>query len=147
VTRFVAVIRSSSHFADEDDGWQGLARGGAIRDMHYAGGTVSANKVEPARRQSGSFADAPSPSLPASEPLDRRCKRVADTALGMDVTGFSGNGFKLPTQPQNLHIDAAVEDVLMHTRRLEQIFPAQWALGGFKKGDQQGILSLRQRHR
>ena len=59
----------------------------------------------------------------------------------------SGVAFELAAEAKNLHVDAAIEDILMHARGLQQVLTAMWALGRIEKGKQQCILALGQGYR
>lgn len=61
-------------------------------------------------------------------PLHRHRKHVSDAALGLDHTWRARVAFELAPQPQNLHVYASVEDVLVYARRLEQVLATKWAL-------------------
>ena len=77
--------------------------------------------------------------------FDRQGEHVADAALGPDDSGRSRIGLELAPQPQDLHVDAAVEDILVHAGRLQQMLAAERSLRRVEKGDQQGIFALGQR--
>jgi hypothetical protein len=47
-------------------------------------------------------------------------------------------------QPQDLHIDAAVEKIFVHTCRLQQMLAAERPLRGVEKSGQQGIFAFGQ---
>src|SRR5260221_7000198 len=83
----------------------------------------------------------------SSARFDRQGKHVADPALGLDDTARARIGLKLAPQPPDLHVDASVEDILMHPGRLQEVLAGEWPLGGIEKGDQQGIFALRQGNR
>jgi hypothetical protein len=50
-------------------------------------------------------------------------------------------------EAKNLHVDAAIEDILMHARGLQQVLTAKCALGRIEKGEQQCVLALGQGYR
>ena len=50
-------------------------------------------------------------------------------------------------QPQDLDIDAAIENILVNSGGLQQVFPRQRPLRRFEKGQQQRILAFAQRDR
>src|SRR5260370_32140802 len=77
--------------------------------------------------------------------FDRQSAQVAETALRLDDTGRSRIGLKLAPQPQDLHVDAAVEHILVHAGRLQKMLAGKRALRCVEESDKQGILSLRQR--
>jgi len=76
-----------------------------------------------------------------SERLDRECEDITDAALSLDDTWRARIDFKLAPQSQDLDIDAPIENILMHTRGLQQILPRERTLRCFKKVQQQGILT------
>src|SRR5437588_4015824 len=82
----------------------------------------------------------------ASEAVDRQGKHVADPALGSNDAGCARIGFELAPQSQNLNVDAAVENVLVHARGLQQVLAAEGPLGCVKKGGQQSIFAFGQRN-
>ena len=65
----------------------------------------------------------------------------------MDHPRLTWIGFQFPPQPRDPHINAAIENVLMDTCRLQQVFPCERPLRCFEKRHQQGILALAQRDR
>ena len=65
----------------------------------------------------------------ASQRLDWQSKHVADAALCLDDLRRTRIEFQLPPQSQDLHVDAAVKNVFMHPRCLQQIFAAERPLG------------------
>src|SRR5262245_49676136 len=86
-------------------------------------------------------------SASALERFYRERENIADAALGLDDSWRARIDLELASQPQHLDIDAAIENVLVHPRRLQQILPRQRPLGCFEKGDQQRVLALAQRNR
>src|SRR5580700_6369820 len=60
--------------------------------------------------------------------LDRQSAQVAETALRLDDTGRSRIGLELAPQPQDLHVDAAVEHILVHAGRLQKMLAGKRAL-------------------
>src|SRR5262245_22442565 len=84
---------------------------------------------------------------PLSDPLDRNGEHISDATLGLDDAGRAGVAFELASEAKNLHVDAAVEDILMHTRGLQQVLTAKWPLRCVEKGKQQCVLALGQGYR
>src|SRR5690242_19913653 len=82
----------------------------------------------------------------ASEAFDRQGKHVADAALGSNDARRTRIGLELAPQSQDLNIDAAVENVLMHARGLQQVLSAEGPLGCIEKGGQQRIFAFGQRN-
>ena len=60
----------------------------------------------------------------------------ADAAHGLNDARRAGVSLELAPQPQDLHIDGAVEDIFMHTGRLQQVLAAERSLRRVKKNDQ-----------
>jgi hypothetical protein len=55
-------------------------------------------------------------------------------------------GLQLATQPQNLDVNAAIEDILVYTGRVQEVFAADWSLRSIQERDKQRVLFLRHRH-
>ncbi len=53
--------------------------------------------------------------------------------------------FQLAAKTQDLHVDAAIEDVLVDPRRLQEMLAAERALGSVQEGDEQRIFAFGQR--
>src|SRR5499427_6609456 len=79
-----------------------------------------------------------------SNPLDRNGEHITYAALGLNNARRARVAFELAPQAKNLHVDAAIENILMHARGLQQVLPAERALRRLKKGDQQGVLAFGQ---
>jgi len=79
--------------------------------------------------------------------LDRQREHVANAALGLNHARCTGIGLQLALQPQDLDIDAAIENILVNSGGLQQVFPRQRALRRFEKGQQQRILAFARRDR
>src|SRR5262249_17974087 len=82
-----------------------------------------------------------------SNPLDRNREHISDAALGLDDARRARVAFELPTQPKNLYVDAAIEDILVHARGLQQVLAAERTLWRIEKGEQQGVLAFGQCYR
>src|SRR2546429_9007027 len=82
----------------------------------------------------------------ALSPLDHDGENISDAALGLDHARRARVAFQLAPQAENLHVDAAVEDVLVHARRLQQVLAAERALRRIEKSDQKRILTFGQCH-
>src|SRR5262245_31673241 len=54
-----------------------------------------------------------------SDPLDRNGEHISDAALGLDDARRAGVAFELASEAKNLHIDAAIENILMHACGLQ----------------------------
>ena len=82
----------------------------------------------------------------AAQPIDRQREHVADAALGSNDLRRTRIGLELAPQPQDLHVDAAIENVLVHTGCLQQLLAAERPLGRIEKGGQQSVFALGQRN-
>jgi len=80
-----------------------------------------------------------------SEGLDGKGKHIASAALGTNNARCTRIGLQFAAQPQDLHVDAAVENILVHPSRLQQMLAAERPLGCVEKGGQQSIFTLGQR--
>jgi hypothetical protein len=78
------------------------------------------------------------------DPLYRNSEYVSDTALGLDDARCAGVAFELAAQAKNLHVDAAVEDILVNAGRLQQMIATKRPQWRFEKGEQHCILTVRQ---
>jgi hypothetical protein len=56
-----------------------------------------------------------------SLPLYRNREHITDAALRLNEARSGWIAFELASQAQNLHIDTAIEHVLVHARRLQQV--------------------------
>src|SRR5882762_719742 len=93
-----------------------------------------------------SWQDA-APARALSDPLDRNGEHVSDTAFGLDDARRVRTAFELAAQPKNLHVDAAIESILVHMRRPQQELAAERTLRRIEQGEQQGVLAFGQCHR
>ena len=59
-----------------------------------------------------------------SDPLDRNGEYISDTTLGFDDSRRTGVAFELASEAKDLHVDTAIEDILMHARGLQQLLTA-----------------------
>ena len=59
-------------------------------------------------------------------------KHISDAALGLDDTRRARVAFKLASEAKDLHVDAAVEDILVDTSRLQQVLAAKRTLRCFE---------------
>jgi len=71
-----------------------------------------------------------------SDGHNRQGEHVADASLRPDDARRAGVGLELAPQPQDLHIDGAVEDIFVHAGRLQQVLAAERSLRRVEKGDQ-----------
>jgi hypothetical protein len=78
-------------------------------------------------------------------PLDRRRKNVANAALGPDHPRRIRINLQLAPEPQDLNIDAALEDIFMNSRRTQEMLAGKRSPRRFQKRQQQGVLTFAQR--
>jgi hypothetical protein len=78
--------------------------------------------------------------------LNWQRKSVADTPLSLDNLRYARIALKFTPQSQNLHIDAAIENVLVYPSRLQELFSAERTLRRAEKGCQQSIFPLGKGH-
>src|SRR5262245_25891621 len=99
----------------------------------------------------GAIVEEPATAAPRpdgrSNPLDRNGEHISYTALGLDDARRARVAFELAPQAKNLHVDAAIENILMHARGLQQVLPAERALRRIEKGEQQAVLAFGQCYR
>jgi hypothetical protein len=81
-----------------------------------------------------------------SDPIHRHGKDVTDAALGLDDARCARVAFQLAPKAQDLHVDAAVENVLVDAGRLQKVLAAERALRRLEKGNEQRVLALGQDH-
>ena len=77
----------------------------------------------------------------------RQREHITDTALGSDYARRTAIDLEFAPQPQDLDIDAPIENIFVNPGGLQQILPRQRPLRRFEKGQQQRILALAQRDR
>jgi hypothetical protein len=53
-----------------------------------------------------------------SDPLDRDCKHISDTAFGLNCARRAWIAFQFAPEAQDLHINTAIEDILVYACRL-----------------------------
>src|SRR5262245_29047750 len=58
-----------------------------------------------------------------SNPLNRNGEHISYTALGLDDARRAGVAFALAPQAKNLHVDAAIENILVYARGVQQVLP------------------------
>jgi len=81
-------------------------------------------QVHPAHESATYIGAAGAQTYGRSEPLDWNSEHVSHTALGLDDARRGSILFKLASQAKNLHVDAAIENILMHARGLQQVLTA-----------------------
>jgi len=77
----------------------------------------------------------------------RQGEYVADATHGLDRARCSRIALQFAPQPQDLDVDATIEDVFVESSCLKQMLARERALRCFEKGQQQGIFTLGQRDR
>jgi hypothetical protein len=70
----------------------------------------------------------------ALESLDWKGKHVANAALGANDARCARIGLQLAPQSEDLDVDAAVKNILVYSRCLQQVLAAEWPLGRVEKG-------------
>src|SRR4051794_9472519 len=78
-----------------------------------------------------------------SDALNRQGEYVADAALGLDDTRHARICLQFAPQSQDLHVDTAVEHILVYPGRLQQLFPTERSLWRVEKGCQKRVFALR----
>ena len=81
------------------------------------------------------------------EALDGNSEHISDAALGLDDARRAGIALELAPEAEDLHVDAAIEDIFVNAGRLQKVFPAQRTLRGFEEGEQHRVLAFGQRDR
>ena len=56
-----------------------------------------------------------------SDPLHGNGEHISNAALGLDHARGARVAFELAPEPENLHVDAAIEDILVHAGCLQQL--------------------------
>src|SRR5258705_10202860 len=79
--------------------------------------------------------------------LDPQREDISHTALGLDHTWRTGIDLELAPQPQHLHVNASIENILVNAGGLQQLFSRERPLRRLEKGQQQSVLALAQRAR
>ena len=74
--------------------------------------------------------------------LHWNCEQVSYAAFGPDDARRAPTGFKLAAQAKNLHVDAAISDILVQMGGLQQVFAAERASWRVEKDNQQGVLTF-----
>src|SRR5258707_9097755 len=81
------------------------------------------------------------------ERFDRQREHITYAALSLDNAWRTGIDLEFAPQPQDLDIDAPIENVFVNSGGLQQMLPRQRPLRCFEEGQQQRILAFAQRHR
>src|SRR4051812_26980468 len=84
--------------------------------------------------------------LGTSESFNGCTEDISDATLGLDEARRARIAFELAPQAENLHVDAAIENILVNACGLQQVFTAEWALWRIEEGQQQRMLALGQGH-
>src|SRR5687767_208858 len=98
-------------------------------------------------KYSSSRACQTSPAAGELDSLDRDGKRISDAAFGLDHPRHARIALELAPQAQNLHVDAAIEHVLVDARGLQQVLTGERSLRRVEKGKQKREFALGQSHR
>jgi hypothetical protein len=85
--------------------------------------------------------------LTRSNPLNRNGEHIAQAALGLDDAWRTGIAFEFAPQSKNLHVDTAIEDILMHSRGSQQVLAAERALRRLEESQQQRVFAFGQCYR
>jgi hypothetical protein len=81
-----------------------------------------------------------------SNPLNCNGKHISHAALRLYDARCAGVAFEFAPQTKNLDVDAAIKNIFMQTRRLQQVLAAERALRRIEEREQQGVLTFSQRH-
>jgi len=73
--------------------------------------------------------------------LDGQGEHITNTTFGLDDARGTRIGLELSAEPEDLHIDAAIEHVLVDPRRLQEVLAAQRSLRRIEERDQQRALA------
>src|SRR5690349_21333729 len=84
----------------------------------------------------------PSPASLRSHGFYGRVEVIPGAALGADERGLVGALLDLASQPEDLHVDRAVVDVVVEAAGLEQLVAAEDAVGGAKERDEQRVFAV-----
>ena len=82
-----------------------------------------------------------------SERFDRQPKHIADAAQGLDHARCIRIGLQFAPQPQDLNINASIENIFVNSGGLQQMLPRLRPLRCLEKGQQQRVLALAHRDR
>ncbi len=80
-----------------------------------------------------------------SDAFNGYSEHISNAALGLYDAGRAGIALELAPEAEDLHVDAAIEDILVNAGCLQKVFSAQWTLRCFEEGEQHRILTLGQR--
>src|SRR5277367_2837292 len=67
-----------------------------------------------------------------SKRLDDGCENIADAALRLNNAWRTWIELQLASQPQDLNVDASIEDILMYSSRLQQALTRKRSLRRFQ---------------
>src|SRR4030081_2494460 len=82
-----------------------------------------------------------------SERFDGQREDIPDAALRLDPPRCTRINLQFAPQPQDLDIDASIENILVNSGGLQQMLPRERPLRCFEKGQQQRIFAFAQRDR
>ena len=80
------------------------------------------------------------------EAFDGNGEHISDAALGLDHARGARIALELAPETKNLHVDAAIKDILVNAGCLQKVFSAKRTLRGFEEGDQRRVFALGQRY-
>jgi hypothetical protein len=81
------------------------------------------------------------------ERFDLQREDIADASLSLDHARCTRIDLQFAPQPQDLDINAPIENIFVNSCSLKQMLPRQRPLRRFEKGQQQRILAFAQRDR
>jgi hypothetical protein len=73
-------------------------------------------------------------------------EHISDASLGLDDPRCAWVLLQPPTKAQNLYIDASIEDIFVHSTRLQKVLSAKRPLRGLEESDKQRVLAFGQRN-
>ena len=79
-----------------------------------------------------------------SERFDRQREGIADAALRLNHARCTRIDLQFAPQPQDLDIDASIENILVNSSGLQQMLPRERPLRCFQKCEQQRIFAFAQ---
>jgi hypothetical protein len=98
--------------------------------------------AEPGRHSLAGVFDTPS-----SKCFDGQRKYVANAAFGQDDARRVWIGLQLAPQAQDLHVDAAIEDIFVDAGRLQKVLAEKRSLRSIEKCNQKHVFALGQCNR
>src|SRR5277367_2867619 len=71
-------------------------------------------------------------------------EHIADASLGLDHLRRAWVGLQFAAKAENLHVNAAIEDVFVDPRRLQKMLSAERPLRSVEERDKQRVLAFGQ---